>query len=130
MPELSGLQLALIASAIETGAQLSDEQRRAAAAALRHHATMLPATKFAERDAILVECRGRFFADRSDHHAANEIEAQWGRYAASRWHRDKSAATCPPTIVGTARGCFWRMLQIGPHPLSASRIRKILGHSQ
>lgn len=127
MPLPSG-QLAALAGAIERGEELSNEERRAAAAALRQ--AMLPATKFAERDAILVGCRCLFFADRTDHDAANEMEAQWGRYAASRWHRDKSAATCPPTIVGTARGCFWRMLQIGPRPLSASRIRRILAHSQ
>ncbi len=118
-----------IADAIEAGAELSAEQRRAVAAVLRQ-AVMMPASTFAQRDALLVECRRRFFSDRTDHDAAHEIAALWRRYETSAWRRDRSSETCPPRLVGTPHGALWEILKVFPRSLSAERIRKIVGHVQ
>ncbi|SFO25797.1 hypothetical protein SAMN05216330_102436 [Bradyrhizobium sp. Ghvi] len=116
-----------IAEALEAGDELSAEQRRVTAAALRQALT-LPPTTFAERDALIVECRRRFFPSRTDHDAAQEIAVTWRRYAATGWLRERAAETCPPRSVGTLRGALWEIMRILPRVLSVRQIRRIVGH--
>ncbi|MGY3117896.1 hypothetical protein ACVWXQ_001833 [Bradyrhizobium sp. S3.14.4] len=118
--------LQLIAEAVEAGEPLTAEQRVMVAAALRNQGLTLPAGRNAERDRLLVECRQRFFAGRTDHDACHEISSQWRRYAASGWLRERSSES--PRIAGTLRGMFWEIMQQSPRTLSAERIRKIVGH--
>jgi hypothetical protein len=122
-----GGSLQSIAEVVEAGGELSAEQRRVAAAALRQ-ALMLPATIFAERDALIVECRRQFFPSRTDHDAAHQIATEWRRYAAAGWRRERSSETCPARNVGTTRGALWAIMRISPRVLSAERIRRIVGH--
>lgn len=125
-PDQLATDLEQIAAAIEAGHELSEIERRAAAAALRR--TMLPEAGYAQRDALIVECRRGFFADRSDHDASHEIATAWRRYAASGWQRDRSAATCPARLAGTLQGAIWAIMMLWPRTLSAERIRQIVGN--
>jgi len=106
--------------------QLSAEQRRVVAAALLPVVT-LPPTIYDKRDALIVECRRRFFPNHTDHDAAHELAVAWRRYAASAWQRDRTAETCPARIAGKLQGALWTIMQISPRVLSAERIRKIVG---
>ncbi|WP_375764117.1 hypothetical protein ACE10X_07025 [Bradyrhizobium sp. Pha-3] len=115
-------ELQRIVEAIEAGEELTLEQRRAVAAALRRDVP-----RFAERDALIVGVRSRFFHNRADLDAAHEIAAGLNRYASTAWLRDRSAQTCPARIAGTEKGAFWQILKVVDRPLSAERIRKIVG---
>ncbi|MET3965430.1 hypothetical protein [Bradyrhizobium sp. S3.9.1] len=117
-----------IADAIEAGADLSSEQRILVAAALRLQALTLPAARHDERDRLLIECRRKFYAGRTDHDAAHELATDWRRYAAAGWIRERSCEVCPPRHIGTSREFFWLILRQSPRVLSAERIRKIVGH--
>ncbi|MDN5003985.1 hypothetical protein ACFQZO_24410 [Bradyrhizobium sp. GCM10027634] len=114
-----------IARALDAGAQLSDQERRAVAEALR--ALVLPAARHAERDALIVDCRRRFFADRRDRAAAHEIAIGWARYEGSGWRSGERAADrCPERLIGTPKEFYWRMLRAFPQRLGAESIRKLL----
>ncbi|MGY3494177.1 hypothetical protein [Bradyrhizobium sp. USDA 4502] len=113
-----------IAAAIEAGAELSVSDRAAAAEALLR-AVVMPA-RHAERDALIVDCRRRYFAELADHAAAHEISRGLSRYAAGAWRRDRSAATPPAT---GRMGLYWMILRTAPpnpDTPSPSTIRRIL----
>ncbi|WP_145831426.1 hypothetical protein [Bradyrhizobium huanghuaihaiense] len=112
-----------LAAALEAGAELTEADRIAAAEALR---AVMPA-KHAERDALIQDCRRRYFADLADHAAAHEISRGLSRYAASGWRRDR-AAVAPPG-KGTRTEMYWLILNTAPpnpHTPSPSTIRRIL----
>ncbi|MDA9465335.1 hypothetical protein [Bradyrhizobium sp. CCBAU 53415] len=111
--------------AIRAGAELSAEHLHAIAVALRQ--LTLPAPRHAERDRLLIECRGRFYSRYSDHAAAQDLCASWRRYEATAWIRERAADACPQRHVGTEREFFWRMLRACPRSLSADRVRRIFG---
>ncbi|KRR26480.1 hypothetical protein CQ14_03055 [Bradyrhizobium lablabi] len=115
-----------LADELEAGAELTSSQRAAVAAALRQALT-LPAARNEERDRLIVEARHRFYADRTDHDAAHEIATQWRRYAVTGWLRDRVCDSCPPRIAGNLHGALWAIMQQSPRPLSADRVRKIVG---
>jgi hypothetical protein len=121
---LSPIALRKIAAALEAG---TPAEQRAAADALRE--LVLPASRFVERDRLIMDLRKRFFPGRTDNDAANEIEAGLNRYCAatSGWRRDQDAATCPERITGTIKGAYWLVLKAVDRPLSRERIRKIVG---
>lgn len=121
-------RLRRIAEAFEAGDELSASQRRVAVAALRRQALVLPAAVFIQRDALIVRCRFEFFAQRSDHDAAQEIASDWRRYAAAGWIRERSHEACPARHAGSLKALLWAIMKISPRVLSAERIRKIVGH--
>ncbi|MGY3233360.1 hypothetical protein ACVMAJ_000250 [Bradyrhizobium sp. USDA 4448] len=93
-------------------------------------ALVTPAAVRAERDALYFWIRENFFAAHSDNDAAIEIERGLGRYAASAWLRDRSALTCPPRLVGTLNGAFWRLMHLSPKPLRPSTIRALIARQR
>jgi len=113
-----------LVAAIEAGAELSAEQRRALAAALR----MLPEAKLTERNDLLIKLRNQFFSDWSDNSAACEIAKLWKRYATDAWPRDRSAPTCPSRHLGTPRSFFFAIMRISPRVLKHEMVRKIVGN--
>jgi hypothetical protein len=121
---MSASVLQRIAETLEAGDATPAEQR-AAAAALRM--TMLP-SKFSERDQLVVDCLQRFYSGRrSLRDASEEMAAAMGRYHATPWLRDRIAEQCPNRIATGAQGAFWLILKAVDRPLSADRIRKIVG---
>lgn len=125
MADLSSLQR--IAELVEAGVDLSYEQRCAAAAALRL-ALSRPASKLAKRNALLLQCRASFYSGRADNDAALEMEADWGRYAASTWRFDRLRDVCPENYIGTSRELFFEVLRLVDRPLTAGSIRRIFAH--
>jgi hypothetical protein len=120
---MSAADLHRLVEALEAGEQLTAEQRQAVAKALRRDLT----PRFAQRDALIRCVRKQYFQNRADLDAALEIEASLNRYASTAWLRDRSAQTCPGRITGTAKAAFWQILKTVDRPLSAERIRKIIG---
>lgn len=124
-------QVEQLAAAIVAGVDLSEEQRRVAAAMLLRQmqpVLMMPASVYAKRDEMIMACRLRFYPERTDHDAANELGSAWRRYASAGWLRDRSAETCPVRIVGTLQGALWEIMRTLPRVLSARSIRRIVGH--
>lgn len=81
----------------------------------------------AERDALLVDGLARFFAGLPKRAAASEFAAQWRRYEATGWLRDRTCQELPPRHAGSIAEVFWRALKICPHSLSAERLRRLMG---
>ncbi|RXG92281.1 hypothetical protein [Bradyrhizobium vignae] len=112
-------------------ALLSAEDRRTLVALLSDrpppgHAAS-PKTRV--RNALLIGCWAEFFPDRSPYDAAQEIATAWRRYAADAWPRDRlmSLESCPAKYAGAVRSWLWALQVESPGPLSAERIRKIIG---
>lgn len=130
-------ELHRIANAIETGADLSDEERAATAAALR--ALMVPparpgqrsgATRLgqAEHQHVIRVMAKRFYPQLSASAAATCIARRLALYrGGADWARDRGADhVAEPESL---RGCCWRALKAYDRILSVDRIRKILGNS-
>jgi hypothetical protein len=116
-----------LAAAIESGAELTAEDRRAVADMLRR--VTLPPARNGERDRMLIECRRKFYAGRTDHDASQEIAFKWRRYAASGWRLERERDTCPPNRIGKVEEALFKIMKMWPgKPLSASRIRTIVAH--
>ncbi|MCP1969781.1 hypothetical protein [Bradyrhizobium elkanii] len=118
-------ELTAIARTIELGGTLSVSDRLAAAAALRQ---ALAPSKFLDRDRLVVDCLQRFYGGRrSLRDASEEMAAALRRYHATPWLRDRCATERPGRIAGGAQGAFWLILKTVDRPLSADRIRRIVG---
>lgn len=118
-----------IADAIEAAETV--EQRAALAAALRQAQPLLtqPPSLRANRDRMIYDALKRLFWGRSNNDAALEFASKLGRYAASAtWRRDQSCDYCPYP-AGSLNGAMWAILKVSRRPLSAERIRKIVGQN-
>lgn len=114
-----------LAEALASGAELSAADRTAAAEALRRS---IAPSKFSGRDQQVVDCLQQFYGGRrSLRDASEEMAAALGRYHATPWLRDRRATECPSRIAGGAQGAFWLILKTVDRPLSADRIRRIVG---
>lgn len=118
-----------IAEMLAAGAELNAEQRLTAIAGIDALRELTLRSSRAEYDALIIECRRKFLADRRDRDAAREIEIGLNRYRASAWQRDRSDAACPARLRNTIKGAYWAILRAREREISAERIRKILARS-
>ncbi|MEY9131858.1 hypothetical protein ABIE79_003325 [Bradyrhizobium diazoefficiens] len=126
-----------VAAAIEAGAELSAQERETAAQVLRtllagvtRRGQRSASTRAAqaERDRLICRMAAEFFPGLPAVTQAEEISRRLARYRAGPdWRRDRSAARV--AYAATTRGWCWSVLRLQDRPLSADRIRKILGAS-
>lgn len=128
-----------LAEAIAAGADLTPEERAAAAEALRSISVVLapnkpgqrsPSTRMAqaEHQRLLHTMAATFYANQSASAAAESIAQRLARYRSGPdWKRDRAADSI--TYRDTLRGHCWAVLKAIDRPLSARRIRALLATS-
>jgi len=85
------------------------------------------AQRYGERDRLLIDGRARFLPNMSNRAAAAELAAQWRRYEAAGWFRERTLDELPPSHAGRITEVFWRAMKLCPHALSAERLRRLWG---
>ncbi|MFZ5712965.1 MAG: hypothetical protein ACOY3N_09010 [Bradyrhizobium sp.] len=113
-----------IVDTFEAGGELSEEQRRLAAAALRQ--ALMPSAPTIRRDELLREMKRRFYPTHRLRAASLAIAEVWEQYEIRAWPHDSSAVTCPPRHVGKPQELLWRIMRDWPNSLGKDRIRQIL----
>ena len=83
----------------------------------------------ARRDALIRDCVSIHYGEHSDSAAAELLQVDLARYAASAWRHERDADKVPDHRRSKPSGYFWRILQIDEHVLSARQIRRVLATS-
>ncbi|WP_456821823.1 hypothetical protein [Bradyrhizobium sp. USDA 4502] len=138
-PESQSFDLHRLAEALAAGADLTPEERAAAAEALRAASLVLMPTKPGQRSAstrmaqaehqqLLRTMMSTFYAGQSASAAADGIAQRLARYRSGPdWKRDRTADSI--AYRDTLRGHCWAVLRVIDRPLSARRIRALLATS-
>ncbi|WP_338690422.1 hypothetical protein V5279_28965 [Bradyrhizobium sp. 26S5] len=113
-----------LAEAIAAGADLTSEERAAAAQALR----AISRPRNATRDEILADGMARFCGHLPSARAqAEAFGAGWRRYEAGAWLHERLLDQPPARRVGKIEYVYWQALKIYPHVLGAERLRRLVG---
>jgi len=112
------------AECLATGEPIAPDDVPAVAKALEG---LLPTDNYARRDALLRQCRARFFEHHSNRHAATLLCEQLFSFRAGPWRRRRHEMSCPAEYLGSKYATFWEILRTVDAVPSVERVRKIFG---
>jgi hypothetical protein len=106
---------------LESGDDLSADDRRAAADALRR--LVLP-SKQEQRYELIRKAVAEFLSHESA--PADQFADRLAIYAGGRWIRERVLDECPRNRIGKIEGHFWQILKLRDCPLTGRHVRRIL----